>query len=211
MGSKAATSSGEMKARVSRRTSASKPHLDNGSSGNTRTADASESASTHDADGAKPARTPARGGRARTATGSHAPTAQALAAPSPATSSEVWTQPFSYAEIKEGVSGARLAAAFEAGSIRRSDVEMVIPPRTLARRINEGQELKIGEADAVVRLARVRAHADDAFGNADLADRWLRAGNPELNGERPIEMARTDVGAREVEDVLTRFEHGVFG
>ncbi|WP_162409138.1 antitoxin Xre/MbcA/ParS toxin-binding domain-containing protein [Acuticoccus sediminis] len=135
---------------------------------------------------------------------------QSRAAPAPAKASRTM-QPFSYAEIKNGVSGDRLAEAFRAGRLRRSDVEMVIPARTLARRLNEGQDLRLAEADAVVRLARVRAHAEEAFGDADLADTWLTAGNPELGGERPIDMARTDIGAREVEAVLTRFEHGVFG
>ncbi|UOM37230.1 antitoxin Xre/MbcA/ParS toxin-binding domain-containing protein [Acuticoccus sp. I52.16.1] len=164
-------------------------------------------------DDAKPAarRTRSHHGTRAAGEGARRPAAQAMAAPSPVTASEVWVQPFSYAEIMEGVSGARLAEAFASGALRRSDVEMVIPPRTLARRINEGQELKIAEADAVVRLARVRAHAEEAFGDIATADRWLTSPNPALAGERPIEMARTDVGAREVEDALVRFEYGVFG
>jgi uncharacterized protein (DUF2384 family) len=32
-----------------------------------------------------------------------------------------------------------------------------------------------------------------------------------LGGRSPFDMARTEVGAREVERLLVRFEHGVFG
>jgi putative toxin-antitoxin system antitoxin component (TIGR02293 family) len=88
---------------------------------------------------------------------------------------------------------------------------MVIPLRTFERRLSENQSLKIAEADAIARLVRVRDHARRAFEDDDVAEEWLSLPNPELDGERPIEMARTDVGARDVEAVLTRFEHGVYG
>jgi putative toxin-antitoxin system antitoxin component (TIGR02293 family) len=118
---------------------------------------------------------------------------------------------FGYARLKAGLSGEDVATLVRDGRIRRSDVEMVIPARTLNRRIKEGQTLRLDEADAVARLVRVRGHAERVFDDAALAERWLSAPNPELGDETPIEMARTDVGAREVEAVLLRIEHGVVG
>jgi putative toxin-antitoxin system antitoxin component (TIGR02293 family) len=104
-----------------------------------------------------------------------------------------------------------VASLVRDGRLRRSDVEMVIPARTLNRRIREGQTLRLDEADAVARLIRVRSHAERVFDDPALTQRWLSAANPELGDETPIEMARTDVGAREVEAVLLRIEHGVVG
>jgi putative toxin-antitoxin system antitoxin component (TIGR02293 family) len=87
---------------------------------------------------------------------------------------------------------------------------MVIPQRTFERRLSEHQTLKIDEADAIARLLRVRDHARQVFEDDDLAEEWLSLPNPELGDEIPIEMARTDIGAREVEAVLGRIEHGVY-
>lgn len=117
----------------------------------------------------------------------------------------------SYQSVKAGVSADVVRAFLKQGRLRISDVQMVIPTRTFERRLSEGQTLKIDEADSIARLLRVRDHALKVFEDADLAEEWLTLPNPELGNEIPIQMARTDVGAREVEAVLTRFEHGVYG
>jgi hypothetical protein len=50
------------------------------------------------------------------------------------------------------------------------------------------------------------------FGDAALAEEWLRSANPALAGNIPIRMAFADpVGREEVEAVLGRIAHGVFG
>ncbi len=116
-----------------------------------------------------------------------------------------------YASVKSGVPAKTVKGYVDQGRLRRSDVLMVIPTRTFERRLSEGQTLKIDEADAIARLVRVRDHARRAFEDDDVAEEWLSLPNPELGGEIPIKMARTDIGARDVEAVLTRFEHGVYG
>lgn len=118
---------------------------------------------------------------------------------------------FSYADLAAGVPATDVKALIEAGRLRRADVAMVIPRRTFERRLAERQILKIDEADAIARLLRVRDHARQAFEDDDLAHEWLTLPNPALKGAIPIEVARTDLGAREVDAVLGRIEHGVFG
>jgi len=115
----------------------------------------------------------------------------------------------SYSAVKGGLPAAQVKDYLEKGRLRRSDVAMVIPRRTFERRLSENQTLKVDEADAIARLLRVRDHARRVFDDDDLAEEWLTLPNPELGGEIPIEMARTDVGGREVEAVLGRIEHGV--
>ena len=47
-------------------------------------------------------------------------------------------------------------------------------------------------------------------GDADAARRWLRAPQTALGGEPPLGLASTEVGSRQVEDLITQLEHGVF-
>ena len=95
--------------------------------------------------------------------------------------------------------------------VERSDVRMIIPDRTLDRRISAGEPLKPEEADGIARLVRIVTYARKVFTGEDMANEWLRSPNPELDNEVPIRMSATDLGAREVEAVLGRIEHGVFG
>lgn len=116
-----------------------------------------------------------------------------------------------YETIKKGVPAGAVRALIGEGRLTRADVALVIPRRTFERRLAEGQALKVDEADAIARLLRVRDHARAVLEDDEVADEWLGTENPALGGEVPIRMARTDVGAREVEAVLTRLAHGVHG
>jgi putative toxin-antitoxin system antitoxin component (TIGR02293 family) len=85
-----------------------------------------------------------------------------------------------------------------------------IPRRTLARRRAAGR-FTPDESDRLVRAARIYAKALLFFGgNAVEATRWLNTVRRALGGVTPLEMARTEIGAQEVEDLIGRLEHGVF-
>lgn len=62
--------------------------------------------------------------------------------------------------------------------------------------------------DRVARQLRVEARATEVFENADFAETWLREPNPALGGRVPAELLVTEKGARAVEAVLRRIEHG---
>jgi putative toxin-antitoxin system antitoxin component (TIGR02293 family) len=83
-----------------------------------------------------------------------------------------------------------------------------MPPRTLARR-RQTRKLDGDESDRLYRIARVAAQAFAVFSTEDNAATWLRRPNRALNGESPIHLLDTDVGARQVEDVLGRIAHGI--
>lgn len=106
---------------------------------------------------------------------------------------------------------ALFVKTLEGAGLTRDDIRQIIPDRTLDRRIADGDNLKIEEADGIARLLRVVAFARRVFEDDVLADDWLRSANPALDGLVPMQMARTDLGGREVEAVLGRIEHGVFG
>jgi putative toxin-antitoxin system antitoxin component (TIGR02293 family) len=85
-----------------------------------------------------------------------------------------------------------------------------IPRRTLARRKVEGR-LKADESDRLMRLARVFGSALDLFeGDRDAATRWLTDINIALGRIAPLECARTDIGADEVENLVGQIEYGIF-
>ena len=85
-----------------------------------------------------------------------------------------------------------------------------IPARTLHRRKKEGM-LQPEESDRLLRASRVFRRALDLFeDDLGAAKRWLSTPQPALGGLEPLEMARTDLGAQEVERLIGQLEHGVF-
>lgn len=84
-----------------------------------------------------------------------------------------------------------------------------IAPRTLARR-KEQRSFSPAESDRLYRLARVVFHTIDVLGSHEKARQWLERPNRALGGEPPLSLLDTDIGARQVEAVLGRIEHGVF-
>ena len=84
-----------------------------------------------------------------------------------------------------------------------------ITPRTLARRRGEGR-LRTAESDRLARAARLLGMAVELCeGDLPAARRWLGTPSAVLGGESPLAVARTEVGAREVEALAARLEHGV--
>ncbi|MBN9886841.1 antitoxin Xre/MbcA/ParS toxin-binding domain-containing protein [Salipiger abyssi] len=116
----------------------------------------------------------------------------------------------SYSSIMSGVSASVVREIQKSSILDKGDINRIIPNRTLERRMQKDEALRPDEADAIARLLRVVAHAFRVFEDEELAEEWLRSPNPALNDEVPMTMAATDVGAREVEGVLTRLEHGIF-
>jgi putative toxin-antitoxin system antitoxin component (TIGR02293 family) len=84
------------------------------------------------------------------------------------------------------------------------------PRRTLTRRKREGRFLP-DESDRLLRASRLFGRTLELFeGDREAATEWLTTGQIGLGGALPIDLARTDVGAREVETFIGRLEHGVF-
>ena len=84
-----------------------------------------------------------------------------------------------------------------------------IPPRTYARRVAAKSRLKIPEGERAARLMRVYDTAKRLFGTHDNTREWLNSELPALGGRTPLDFARTEQGAREVEAVVERIEDGV--
>ncbi len=114
--------------------------------------------------------------------------------------------------VREGLpatSVTSLAAKLNIGHTVLSR-KLGIPQRTLTRRLSHRSRLTAAESDRTVRLARVYASAVEMIGDEEKASEWLRTPNRALGGERPFDQLDTDLGAREVEDVLGRIAYGVY-
>lgn len=83
-----------------------------------------------------------------------------------------------------------------------------IPRSTFSRRKREGR-LTSSESDRLYRATRLLARAVEVFGDEAEARIWMRAAKRALGEVSPLIMARTDAGAREVEDLLGRIERGI--
>jgi putative toxin-antitoxin system antitoxin component (TIGR02293 family) len=62
----------------------------------------------------------------------------------------------------------------------------------------------------VVRYARLLGRAAVVMESLENGRRWLASPQVGLGGEVPLSFAQTEVGAREVEDLLGRIEYGVY-
>lgn len=64
-------------------------------------------------------------------------------------------------------------------------------------------------SDRLYRLARIFALAEEVLEEREQAREWLRSPQVGLDNRVPFELLETEAGAREVEDLLLRIEHGV--
>jgi putative toxin-antitoxin system antitoxin component (TIGR02293 family) len=85
-----------------------------------------------------------------------------------------------------------------------------IAKTTLHRRIKEHQPLAQDESERVIRLYSVYQKAVEVFADEERAARWFSSHPKALGGKTPFEFMETEPGARYVEKLLGRIEHGVF-
>lgn len=113
--------------------------------------------------------------------------------------------------IREGLPFTSLEAVMEQFGLKREEVSWALdlPLRTLARRKQE-RRLSPGESDRLFRVVRIAVQAAEVLGGREEASRWLHASNRALGGQTPLELLDTDLGSRQIEDVLGRIEHGVY-
>lgn len=84
-----------------------------------------------------------------------------------------------------------------------------IADRTLTRRKTEGR-FQTGESERLLRLGTLFDKAVDVLGKREDAQHWFMTPQKALGGQTPLEYADTELGAREIEDLLGRLEYGVF-
>ena len=87
--------------------------------------------------------------------------------------------------------------------------KLAISRSTLQRRKTAGR-LSSDESDKVMRFARLLDHAVKVFGSLTNARAWLKHPQRGLGGAIPLDYAETEVGAREVDNLIGRIDYGVY-
>lgn len=82
----------------------------------------------------------------------------------------------------------------------------IVPKTTLQRRRTR---LSAAESERLERLARMVALAEEVWEDPALAHEFLVSPQPQLGGERPVDLARSDLGTRQVEDLLYKLEYSL--
>ena len=81
-----------------------------------------------------------------------------------------------------------------------------IPKATFFRR--KGGRFTRNESDHIMRYGRLFDRAAGVFESTEGAQEWLATSQHGLNGIVPLDHARTETGARQVETLLNRIEYG---
>jgi len=110
--------------------------------------------------------------------------------------------------IREGFPHAVLAELMQASGLTLKELAdaLDLSSRSLQRR-RRGRLARF-ESDRLYRLARLLALARENLGDAARASRWLKRTNHALGGVAPIAAIDTELGARQVENLLGRVAYG---
>jgi putative toxin-antitoxin system antitoxin component (TIGR02293 family) len=123
------------------------------------------------------------------------------------------TTPYEWvSEVESGLPVASALAFKEALALTNEELGALlgVSTRTLARWQPGKSRLDAVSGDRLLRSARLFSIAADVLENPEAAAQWLKSPQRALGGSIPLALARTDVGARVVEAVLGRMEHGVY-
>ena len=81
-----------------------------------------------------------------------------------------------------------------------------IVPRATYQRVNR---FNLQVSETTERLARLYALALSVFEDRTAAIQFMMSEHPELEGRAPFEVALTEIGGREVEEIMERGLHGL--
>jgi putative toxin-antitoxin system antitoxin component (TIGR02293 family) len=87
--------------------------------------------------------------------------------------------------------------------------KLAISRSTLQRRKAAGR-LSPHESDKVMRFSRLIEHAVKVFGTVENARAWLKYPQRGLGGAVPLDYAETEIGAREVDNLIGRIDYSVY-
>lgn len=114
-------------------------------------------------------------------------------------------------EIRQGFPfGAFVSASENLNVEERSLFDLIsTSPRTASRRLADRARLRESESDNLVRVARVTYEASQVLGSLGKASQWLQTPIRALGGKTPFSMLDSDLGAAQVDEILTRIDEGI--
>jgi putative toxin-antitoxin system antitoxin component (TIGR02293 family) len=126
--------------------------------------------------------------------------------------------PASRAEVHELIQSGlptRAVVALVSGALLLSSAQVLdaigISVRTYQRlKVERDGALSREQSDRAWRLSELLVKATELLGSREEAERWFDTPAPALDRKKPIELMTSSVGARLVEQLLGRIEHGVY-
>lgn len=111
--------------------------------------------------------------------------------------------------VREGFPHAVVQGLMRASGLTLKELAnaLDLSARSLQRRRGSGKLARY-ESDRLYRLARLVAIATEYLGSAERAQRWLKRPNHALGGVAPFQAIDTELGARQVENILGRIGYG---
>ena len=85
-----------------------------------------------------------------------------------------------------------------------------IARRTVSRKRGNGAPLSSETSEKLLRVARIRNLGRLLFSTDEALSEWLSKTDTALGNMAPIDLMDTDLGAREVENLLQSLTHGQF-
>lgn len=118
---------------------------------------------------------------------------------------------FDLESVEAGVPLDTVSSFVSASGVQLKDIyDIVIPARTLKHRRSRKEPLSRDESDKLARLVRVFDQAVTVFGEIEQARRWLNKPKKRFDERTPLQMLRTDLGGRMVEEMLGQIDEGMF-
>lgn len=112
--------------------------------------------------------------------------------------------------LKQGISSRAINPLSHFLGVPQGEMAVILDlDRTTARRRAEKDlPLPMHSAENVLRVLELEEMAADTFESEEAALGWLRRPHPMLEGESPLEAAKTSFGARRVKEILVAIKHG---
>jgi len=113
--------------------------------------------------------------------------------------------------VREGMPKSALDTFINGlGSSKRGDFAVQLRNKIVSRATyNRVDRFNLQVSETTERMARLYAIALLAFEDSETATRFMSHSHPELGNRSPFEAALTEIGGREVEEVIERGLHGL--
>ena len=120
------------------------------------------------------------------------------------------TNGLAYQIVKRGISSRALGPLGEFLGLGKGIVAeyLDLDRGTANRRASRDQPLPTHAAESVLRLLELDQMAADTFETEAESSGWLRKPHPMLDGETPLECAKSSYGAQRVKDILLAIKYG---
>lgn len=115
-----------------------------------------------------------------------------------------------HAILRRGVPSRSLLALGEYLEVGKGDLADLVgmDRATASRKVTLDQSLPIHAAECVLRLLELQCQAEDTFEGPDAASAWLRRGHAMLEGETPLQSAKSWYGTQRVKELLVAIKYG---